>query len=120
MHISTPDPSAESSNGKGKQKEENEDASATADDFAAPLRATPFLSAPGDPGIQSTIDWNRAPRSSQASDEAVEDRLRVLRDVDQRIWALVAELTRVQSAWASSDQTTAQSEGAPLDGQEDR
>ncbi len=75
-------------NGKGKEM---------ADSFNEPPRYIPYL---------STRQPSSGPRPWIGVGDtraALGERLRVLRDVDQVVWGLVVELTRLSSAWEAED-----------------
>lgn len=84
---------------KGKEKE-IPSSSAQADDFGTSSHAIPYLSSPGLLGAHVPTDWSRVPQSVEEADAALGDRLRVLREVDQTVWALVSELTRMRQGWS--------------------
>ena len=84
------DTSSETATPKGKGKEQTES-------FDAKPRYIPYLSShapfpPTRPWV-STADTRRQ----------LGERLRVLRDVDEVIWGLIGDLTRLNSAWELED-----------------
>ncbi len=83
-----------------------------ADTFDAPPQYVPYMSIPQP--LPRTRPWTPVGDTRAALGE----RLRVLRDVDEVVWGLVAELTRLGSAWESEDVAAGQS-GAVVAGRED-
>ena len=84
------DPPSERVTPKGKGKEKTES-------FDAKPRHIPYLSSHSP--FPPTRSW------VAANDTKMElgERLRVLRDVDEVVWGLVGELTRLSSAWEVED-----------------
>jgi E3 ubiquitin-protein ligase synoviolin len=65
----------------------------------------PYLTAP-----TSTLgttaprkSWTSMPTSREGARTALADRIRLLRDVDDSVWQLVSELSRVKSEWEAED-----------------
>lgn len=92
------------SSAKGKEKEEypSPHSVTQGDHLGAPSRSIPYLSSPGPSDLRQPTDWSRVPQSVQEADAALEERLRVLREVDQSVWALVSELTRMRQGWTGA------------------
>ena len=111
---------------KGKER-------ATAERFDDPPRVFPFLSNSLPAPHPVTVPWTNPIRRGPSSggrkwdpdhstigvdglQSAVGERLKVLRDVDEVIWGLVGELTRLKSEWDTNDTggpTKAEKEEAP-------
>ncbi|ORY27651.1 hypothetical protein BCR39DRAFT_537671 [Naematelia encephala] len=62
---------------------------------------TPYLSSNiPTHGASPSASWKTVENGSR---DSIEDRLRVLRDVDEVLWGLVGDLTRAKSAWEAED-----------------
>ncbi|WWD16854.1 hypothetical protein CI109_101286 [Kwoniella shandongensis] len=97
-----------SSKGKGKEKEQ------VGDDWDRKPTHLPRLSPVGAAVVQNQQDplvTTRIPHlvrgglemTPEGTRRGLEDRLRVLREVDETLWGLVGELMRVKSAWEGED-----------------
>lgn len=64
-------------------------------------KMTPYLTRPGyEPLISHPMAFGNGGQASLGDTQlALEERLRVLREVDEMVWGLIGELTRVQSGW---------------------
>lgn len=65
----------------------------------------PYLTAPAS-SLGTTAprkSWASMPTSRQGARTALADRIRLLRDVDDSVWQLVSELSRVKSEWEAED-----------------
>jgi E3 ubiquitin-protein ligase synoviolin len=50
--------------------------------------------------------WTSTPSDADGTRTALVERIRLLRDVDESVWRLVGELSRVKSAWEVEDGIT--------------
>ncbi|RXK38218.1 hypothetical protein M231_04502 [Tremella mesenterica] len=95
VNTASDNPSSDTASPKGKQR-------AIPDDWDAQPLHIPLLSPlSSQPLIRPTTSWGRHPVNVR---EALDDRLRLLRDVDEVVWGLIGELSRAKSAWEGEDQ----------------
>lgn len=68
--------------------------------------AIPYLTLPGSDllSLPASLGSRSSEITREGADRAIEERLRVLRDVDEVVWGLVGELTRVQSGWVGGEE----------------
>ena len=90
------DPSDESVTLKEKGKEKEKEKAGEAS-FDEPPRYLPYLS------TAAPIPRQRPWTAVNGTQAALGERLRVLRDVDEAVWGLVGELTRLSSVWEAED-----------------
>lgn len=115
---SIPPPQPSTTDRKGKRKAD------PLDQIDERPRVTPYLTLPGSdllslPDLPTRLSstrlaerfksgssgegGRRIPRTIEETRGALEDRLRVLQEVDEVVWGLVGELSRVKSGWERED-----------------
>lgn len=112
LSVPTPLEGGTHDKGKGKEKEQASASSINGDTRkpTAPAHIpylTPVLLPPPHPQPPSTSlqrTWGAQPTVNMGAG-ALDERLRVLREVDEVIWGLVGDLTRLQSQWEVETQS---------------